>query len=177
MKKIMFCVLCLLLSLTLFSNSLTIFLEDKSVSCEIFVNDKSVGTVSDSLVMSSIDEGSYKVSMFSKSVLDASVAESALNDLEKKARKLDTDKMNEAVKLGTETVYISKNAALSVTIKNKQAINLLDSKKSSSSTCCCLGGAAGVAGGCLLIGGSVTLLGLLGWGIYMLITEGLPDID
>lgn len=174
MKKIIVCLLSIILSSSIFSNSLTIFIEDTSSPCEIFVNDKSVGTVKDSLVMKEIGEGSCKVSLFSSAILDMTVSEASLNDLEKKARKLDSEKMNSAVKLGTETIYVSKLADSKVTIKNKQVNNALVTKKKSSTTCCCLGGAAG---GCLLIGGSAALVGFLGWGIYMLITEGLPDIN
>jgi len=182
MKKFVFSALVLMFWLASYSTSLTILLEDSSSPCEVYLNGESLGEIKDSIVMNELKSATYKVSMFSAKVLDGDTAvqQDSLNPAEKAVLKLEPVKKQEALNLGTETVFIPKDASVRITVKNKQVNAVLGTKKSGSA--CCLGGAGGccLGGGGLVIGGVIIgggLLALLGWGIYMLITEGLPDID
>ncbi|MDD3803314.1 MAG: hypothetical protein PHW02_02875 [bacterium] len=178
MVRFVFVVLISFLSLFAFSSTLTIVLEDSSFPCEVFLNDSSLGEIKDSLILER-DSGTYRVSMFSKPVLDKDTLldQSLLNDTEKSVTALEETKMQETLNAGTSILFLPKGESVRTVVKNNQVSKLIGTKSNGLKTLCCIGGAGG---GCIVIGG-VTLgagvLALLGWGIYMLITEGLPDLD
>lgn len=177
MVRFFYVLLIAVLSMAAFSSTLTIVLEDSSFPCEVFLNDSSLGEIKDSLVLER-DSGTYRVSMFSKMVLDKDTLldKSSLNNTEKSVIALEKTKMQETLNAGTATVFLPKGESVRTVVKNNQVSKLIGTKSNGLKTLCCIGGAGG---GCIVIGG-VTLgagvLALLGWGIYMLITEGLPDI-
>lgn len=150
MKKTGLLLLVCLTSIIAFANSLTIVLEDSSVPCVIYVNGISAGEVKDSLVMTNIKAGTYKVSMFSEKIFDKG-EDSLITDFEKKAKSLDEKVLQDAVKLGTETAFLSDNNNSRVKINNKAVNDKLKPKGKSNTLCCCLGGGGGCCLGVLAV--------------------------
>ncbi|MGE3062800.1 MAG: hypothetical protein AB7T10_04120 [bacterium] len=147
--------LCIMISaVSVFSSKLTIVLEDSAQPSEIFINNSSMGTVKDSILLEDVGEGSYKISMFSGRVFDEN-DDSIFSENDKKARALGGKKINEAVSLGTESVFIKPDENKTIIIKNKQTNTLLAEKKGGTSACCLLGG---VGGCCLGVLGISTLM-------------------
>lgn len=161
----------------IFAGDLTIYLEDMSQTCELFVNGASIGQVSDSFVMKNVQQGVYKVSMFSTALHESGMNanEDLLTETDKKAKALDEEKMKTAIALGTETVFVSQSQS-KVTIKNKQVFDILKEKKSGGG-CCLGGGCLGIGGGCLLVGG-VVLGGaaIVGGIVWLLISLDVIDL-
>lgn len=137
-------------SIAVFSGTVTVLLEDYSSPCFIYVNGESMGEVKDSLFLQDLEEGAYKVSMFSENFIEIS-DDSLLSEAERKAIKMDDASMKEAVALGTETFFLSKDEAKRFTLKNKQVNEKINPKGKSKTLSCCLWGGTGCCLGVLAV--------------------------
>jgi len=159
MKKVIYLIFTALLSSFCFSNSLTIHLEDANTPCIIYVNGGSVGEVRDSIILTDLDQGSYKISMFSELAFDKTKKDEdyamkglGLTQYERNLKKYDSAAMQNIINKGTETIFLTKNGVQNITIKNKMVNDML--RERDMIGWICLGGSClGLTGltGCLLI--------------------------
>lgn len=117
-----------------------------------------LGLTKDSTVLKNLDQGTYKISMFSELAFGKSKIEKDyamygldLNENERNLKKMYSENYQKILNMGTETVFLTKDGTRRVFIRNKTVNNMLKTRDYTALIC--------LSGTCLGLTGLFVLIG------------------